>query len=320
MPYQNDMSTLADVVSPAYAAQQAGIQNDAANQEAQTKLGILQQQAPALAQQPGLENLYKQAQTGLTQGQGMAAQAKGIQDLALLPGGIQLGQTKQATEITQAHVQQMGQLGQLVGQVAGVMDNVPAPARPAAMAQILKQNGIDANSVGPLASGDPQVLRDISSKMIGASGEFQKMVAEQNLRGNTERDVANIHGQYSRENAQILAQGRENVAGINAQARMAGIQQVIGQLTKKVADGTATDDDRRTLAYANQTQQMIRSGNPMASQLLGLNTESNVPAVPGGGAMPQQPQVPQTGGAPSQPQSGGEDAVTAEMRKRGLLK
>jgi len=31
MPYQNDMSTLADVVSPAYAAQQMGIQNDTAN-------------------------------------------------------------------------------------------------------------------------------------------------------------------------------------------------------------------------------------------------------------------------------------------------
>lgn len=317
MPYQNDMSTLADVVSPAYAAQQTGIQNDTANQEAQTKLGILQQQAPALAQQPGLENLYKQAQTGLTQGQGMAAQASGIKDLALLPGNIQLGQTQQGTEITKAHVQQMGQLGQLVGQVAGVMDRVPAAARPAAMQHILQQNGIDPNSIGPLASGDPDILRDISQKMIGASGEFQKMVAEQGIKGQTERDVANIHGQYGLANTKELVEGRKDVAQTNAQAKLAGIQQVIGALTKKVADGTATEADRQALAYANQTQQMIRSGNPMASQLLGINTQSNVPGVPG--TVGPQPTVPNT---TPQASSGGINPsdVEAAMRARGLIK
>lgn len=313
MPYQNDMSTLADVVGPAYAAQQMGVQNDMANQEAQTKLGILQQQAPALAQQPGLENLYKQAQTGYEQGLGMQSQAKGIENMALLPSNIQVGQGENQLKLTQAHVGQLQQLGTMVGQVAGVMDTIPEAARPAAMMHILQQNNIDPQTVGPLVSGDPEMLRHTSQQMIQASSQFQQMLAEQGIKGQTERDVANIHGQYGLENTKLLTQGRENVAGINAQARMAGIQQVIGQLTKKVADGTATEADRKALAYANETQQMIRSGNPMASQLLGINTQSNVPGVPG------QPAVPNTA-----PQGGGggisQQEVEDAMRARGLLK
>jgi hypothetical protein len=153
------------------------------------------------------------------------------------------------------------------------------------------------------------MLQDLSQRMIMASGEFQKMVAQEGLKGQNEANVANIHGQYGLENSRILAQGRENVAGINAQARMSNIQNVIGELSKKVAAGTATEDERKMLAYANQTQQMIRSGNPMASQLLGIQTESNVPQVPG------QPAVPQTGPGAIDPA-----AVQEAMRRRGLIK
>jgi hypothetical protein len=314
MPYQNDMSTLADVVSPAYAAQQMGIQNDTANAQSQLDLAIKQGQAPALMQEPGLKNLYQQAQTGYTQGLGMAAQAKGIGDLALLPSSIQAGQAENQTKITQSHAQQLGQFGQLVGQVAGIMEQVPPAARPAAMQHILQQNNIDPNQVGPLINGDPAMLRDVSQRMVVASGAYQQMLGEQGIKGQTERDVANIHGQYGLANTQALVQGRQQVAETNAQAKMAGIQQVIGQLTKKVADGTATEADRQALAYANQTQQMIRSGNPMASQLLGIPTESNVPGVPS-----TQPTVPNTsaagGGGGLSPQD-----VEAAMRARGLLK
>lgn len=313
MPYQNDMSTLADVVSPAYAAQQMGIQNDTSNAQSQLDLAIKQGQAPALMQSPGLENMYKQAQTGYEQGLGMAAQAKGIGDLALLPGNIQVGQQENQVKISAAQNQKMGQLGQMAGQVASILDGVPAPARPAAFAQIMQNAGIDPRQLGPLASGDPDQLRAISQKMIQTSAQYQTEIGKVQAQGQNERDVANIHGQFGLAQTQALVEGRKDVAQTNAQARMAGIQQVIGKLTEKVANGTATEADRQALAYANQTQQMIRSGNPMASQLLGINTESNVPQVPGQPSVPNT--SPQGGGGGVSPQD-----VENAMRARGLIK
>src|SRR5712664_3268678 len=194
MPYQNDLSTLADVISPAYAAQQAGIQNDQANQEQAMKNQVYQQQMPALEKQPGLENVFKQAQTGLTQGQGMAAQATGLKDLATLPSGIQAGVAGNQAQLTADHAKQLGSLGQMAGQVAGIMDGVPQAARPAMMQQILKSNNIDPQSMGPLLSGDPDMLRQVSQKMIGMSSDFQTKSMEANTRGAYEENVAGISG------------------------------------------------------------------------------------------------------------------------------
>ena len=83
MPYQNDLMSLADVVSPAYAAGQGMQQEDLANQKQQLENERFAGQNPAEIAKPGLQNLFTQAQTGAEQGIAQQQQAKGTEAQAL---------------------------------------------------------------------------------------------------------------------------------------------------------------------------------------------------------------------------------------------
>lgn len=292
--YQNDMSSLADIVGPAYAAQQAGIQNDAANQEALANAQVKQATVPAEIQKPFLGNLFTAAQTAGQQGLAQQEQAKGAVANALVPSEIGAGQAGNQAKITSAHVEQLGQLGQIVGGIADHMAGVPGPARPAMMGQILDSMGVTDPAMRQLvANGDPDQLHQVSQGLFQASNAARQATLQENIRGQYQENVAGIHAAGGLAQTKELVRGRQGVAETQANAKLAGIQQVIGDLTRKVANGTATQADREALDYANRTQQMIRSGNPMTSQLLGIQTQSNVPSTPGTNA-PAQPSVPNT--------------------------
>ena len=308
------MSTLASIVGGGAAAQQAGIQDDLENQANLMKNQVSQGTMAADIAKPGLQNLFTQAQTDTQQGLAQQQQAKGAEDQALVPSNIALGLSKNETQISSDKLQRMQQMGQIANQAASYMDNVPPAARPAAMNGLAQKFGIDVSQLGPLASGDPDQLRQFSHSLIQGTADYQTKMNEQELRNKGEETVEAQRAASSLANTKELVGGRTAVAGINADARLKNVQAVIGQLTLKVANGTATDSDRAALKYANDTQQLIRSGNPMASQLLGIDTQGNTPGVPQGG-----PQVPNTNPNAQTPPAAG-NAVEAEMRRRGLLK
>lgn len=291
MPYQNDMMSLADIVGPATAAGQAMTQDDLENQKNQIANQVAAGQAPAEIARPGLQNMFTQAQTGAEQGVAQQQQAKGSLDQALLPGGIKAGQAENETKYGAQKIQQFGQMGAIANQAAGLMDNVPPAARPAAMNQLAQKYGIDPQALGPLANGDPDMLRNFGQKLIQSSSDYQTKLMEGQVRNQGASDVEAQRAQSAQGVAQTMAGSRLGVAQTNAAARMSGVQNVIGQLTQKVAAGTATPEERQALDYANRTLQMQRSGNPFAAQLTGTDVQGNVPQVPGGNT-PQQPQVP----------------------------
>jgi hypothetical protein len=310
MAYVNDAQTLADVVSPIEAANQLQTQNAQANVEQQIKNQVAAGQAPADIAKPGLMNQLTQAQTTAEQGLGMQQQAKGLVDMFAAPSGAQATVAGNQAKMTADQASKLGSLGQISGQIAGYLDNVPAPARPAAMAQILQNQGVDPGSVGPLASGDPDMLRKFSANAIQTSQSYQV----ENLKSQTQQNVAQTEAGSREQVAQTLGQSRQAVAQTNAEVKrqLAPLQSIIGQLTAKAANGTATPQEQAILQWAQQSNQLIRSGDPFQAGITGTNVQSNVPNVPnvpGQQAPGQQPPA-----APDQ------NAIEAEMRRRGLLK
>jgi hypothetical protein len=319
MPYQNDMSTLADVVGPAYAAMQAGIQNDATNAKTQLDLQTAQAQQPAEIQKPFLANMFQQAQTEEAQQRGLG---QGLQNYAAqqtMPGAIGATNAKNQLAQTQADSGKLLQLGQLAGQVAGYMDNIPPPARQAAMSQILQQNGVDPSRLGVLANGDPDMLRSFSQKAIQASSSYQEKLMEQNMRFNEATTVAGIQGDTSRAVANIGKEGRVEAAQLQAETKkqLANMQQVAGQLYAKVAAGTASPEERAALQNMTQVMQLIRS-NPFPSSITGTNVVPSVPAIPD--TTQTTPTQPDLGKGPLAGNQPSPSDVEAEMRRRGLLK
>ncbi len=282
MPYINDQQTLAQVVSPVDAAAQMGIQNSIANQEAQTKQDILQQQAPDLAQQPGLENLFKKAQTGYEQGMGMQSQAKGLVDMAAAPSGAEAQIAGNQLKLTTDQAQKLTTVGQMAGQIAGIMDGVPAPARPAMMQQIMAQYHLNPETLGPLASGDPDMLRNVSQKMIQASSGFQQTMAEKELENQGRENVANITSAGRVQSAETMANARIQAAEIQRQAR----QQALN-FEQLAAQRYAAGD----LKGAEQLRQAAASVRQLAAQ----TTQTLVGVQPQFGGFDQGQPSPQGG-------------------------
>lgn len=289
MPYINDMQTLADVVGGPSAAGQMLQQNDQANQEQAIKNQVLQQQAPALAQQTAIQNQLDQAKA-----QQMGAQTQGLNlanqgTAATQPGAIAATNAGNSAKMTADQAQKLGTYGQIAGQVAGMMDNVPPAARPAAMQQMLQQYGVDPSMLGPLANGDPDMLRNFSQKAIQASSGYQTTMAETQLKGQNQQANTALENQGRENVAQVLSGGRQAVAQTQASAKMQTMNAVQAGLEQKVSQGTASPQEIQSLNQLRQLNQMAKV-NPMIANLLQQgNAPSTMPQVPQAG----QPQTPQ---------------------------
>lgn len=304
MPYVNDMQTMAQLVSPVDAAVQMGIQN----QQENTKQGIANQvaagQAPAEIQKPGLQNLFTQAQTAATDASTQNTQLGNLEKAGTLGSTINATNATNQTKITADQAQKLQTLGQMAGQVAGYMDNVPEAARPAMMQQIAQQYGLDLNKMPGLQSGDPEALRTVSQKMIQMSAPYQQMVGEQSLKNQGAADVANIQGNSRVTAAETTANARLQVAQVTKQ--MHEQQQTAEQAAIAAAK---RGDEASYKAYAQLAQNLKQAQAGITSQLVtGQNIQ--VPDLPQGGP---------TGNAPAGAAPDG-NAIEKEMRKRGLLK
>lgn len=316
MPYQNDMMSLADVVGPATAAGQAMTQDDLQNQKEQMANQVYQQQMPALGAEPGLKNLFTQAQTGAESGIAAQQQAEGQKAQALLPGGIQAGQAENQTKYNAQKLQQFGQMGQIAGQIAGMMDNIPEAARPAAMNELAQKYGINPADLGPLANGDPDQLRQFSQKVIQGTAQYQQSIGEINAKGVQQQINTQLENQGRLANTEAIVGGRTQVANINSQTKLMlqKTDNIIASLTAKQAAGTLTQQEAMTLNQARQAQQLVRT-NPFINNMLQDQSQGTPNQMPQATAGPNS--APTTQAPAAAPQGG--NAVEAEMRRRGLI-
>lgn len=297
MPYTNNAQTLADIVGGPSAAYQSG--QEQGNQD---YADMMKNQVSAGTQQadiarPGLQNALMQAQTGAEQGVAQQQQAKGQLDQATLPGQIGATNAKLTTEQMQAKAQGLSTIGQIAGQVAGMMDNVPGPARPAAMAQILQKYNIDPSSLGALASGDPDQLRQFSRSAIKNSAGYVQTMDVERQKAASAQDVAGINQTGEISKAQIMAQASTQRAQIAAEAKqkLMNMGQLQASLEKKVADGSASPQEIQQVNQLREANQVARQNPYMANLLFGGQGNGEIP----GGTMPQVPQVPMPQGSTS---------------------
>lgn len=289
MPYVNDMQTLADVVSPVDAANQAGIQNQYANQEEAAKAQVAQATVPAEIQKPYLANLFTGAQTAAEQGVAQQQQARGLVGMMSAPTEGQAAIMGNQLKMTQDQAAKMGTLGQMAGQVAAYMDQVPPAARPAAMQQIAQQNNLDLRQFPGLESGDPDLLRNISQKMIQASSTYQTGLMQESVRGQTARDVAQIGSNARMQVAETTANSRIQVQNLKNQIdqQRQSVDQEIAMLSKKVAAGTASPGEVAELQKQQKFALALRDMQAQTTRaLLGMGDYSSLYAPGGGGQAP----------------------------------
>lgn len=313
MPYQNDMNTLADIVSPVDAAVQMGQQNQMANQAEQMKNQVYQQQMPALAQQPGLENLFTQARTAGSEASTQGQTLGNIGQAGTLGSTINATNTGNQLKISTDQLTKMGQLGQMANAIAGQMDNIPAPARPAAMQQLAQKYQLDPQQLGNLMTGDPGLLRQTASAMIQGSQGYQ----EQMLKNTGQSNVAQI-GASSREDvAQTRAQAQQYVADQKRQVDQmkVNIDQQIAALTGRIGSPQEQPGDKDRLNFLSQQQLQVKQMQAQTTQaLLGMSgTPGQAPTAP-------QLNIGGNTSTPNAPQPPAGNAVEAEMRRRGLIK
>lgn len=317
MPYQNDMSTLANIISPVDAAVQAGTEQYAQNQQDLAKAAVAQATVPAEIQKPYLGNLFTAAQTAGQQGLAQQEQAKGQVAQALVPGEIGAGQAGQEAKLTSAHVDQLQNLGQIVGTLDQSMQGVPAAARPAIVGQFLDSNGVKDPSIRQMmlnAAGQEGGLQQVSQGLFNASDKARQMVLGENIRGGYQLGTAQIGAQGRLASAEATAQARVQVANITAQMR-----QQMQTFEQAAVQAQKNGNPQLAQQYTQAALQLRQAQANLNSQLLfgqGLNNpmSGNTPEVTPQGGTPA-PAAPQGNQPPKV-----EDAVTAEMRKRGLLK
>lgn len=298
MPYQNDMSTLADVVSPAYASMQAGIQNDAANQQQELMNQKAQAQLPYAGPMAQAELEGKQAGTAQTQAQTQGLNLGNLFTQQTQPSKVAATNSENQLKLTTDQAQGLTQVGQIAGQIAGMMDNVPPAARPAAMQQVLKSYGIDNSKIPPeLMSGDPDMLRNVSQKMIQASGQFQTQMALEQQKGVNQQGVAQIEGQYHLAGAQATADARKYAADqkrVIDQMKQT-VDQGITTLTMRIGSPQEQPDDKARLKVLMEQQAQVKQ---LQAQNMSQLTGMGVPVSPainfggnagGGGAAPSGP-------------------------------
>lgn len=296
MPYQNDIATLADVVGPAYAAQQAGIQNAAANEEAQANAQVAQNTVAARSLAPSLANLYSQAQTQNELGLAQQNQAAGQVAQGLAPTKIAAGMAQGQSAITAAHVEQMQQLGQVVGGIAEQMQTIPAGIRPAMMGKLLDNFGVTDPSIRQLvANGDPNQLQQISQGLFQASNAARQAMLQENMRGQYAENVAQIGANARVAGAEASANARVQVANLAAQIKQQ--QQTFEQAAvaaQKRGDMKTAEQFAQLALQARQAQAGITSqiltGQPLQVPNFGEGgsgdgTQQQTPSAPSGPAL-----------------------------------
>lgn len=312
MPYTNDMATLAQVVGPAYAAQQAGIENEAQNEQELAKGQVAQATVPQEIQKATLANQLLGAQGYAEQGLGMQNQAKGLADLYAAPSAAQAQVAGNQAKITSAHVGQLQQLGEIVGNLDQQMQGIPGPMRAAYMGRFLDSQNVTDPGIRQLAmnaASQEGGLTQLSQGLFQASNNARQAVLQENIRGGYQLGVAQTNVAGREAVAEANAQARVNVANINAQIRQ---QQ---QTFEQAAVAAQKRGDMQTYQQMSQLAMQMRQAQAQLNSQLLFGQGLPNPAVGGG-----EPTAP---GAPQQPAQGGspmDDALTAEMRKRGLLK
>lgn len=311
MPYQNDMSTLADVVSPAAAASAGGYQSGLSNIQDAIKANIQQNTIPQEIQKASLANALLQAQGQTQQGISAQQQAAGLTAQQEQPSTSEAGIAGNQAKLSAAQLENLSNIGGTVNKMADFLDKIPPPARPAMMQSFLDQNGVkDPGIRQAVSSGDPQLLRTIGMGLIQHSQGYVQSMDLEREKGAQQRANTELENAGRLANTKELVSGRTDVAEINksAKAMMLKTDNIIASLTAKQAAGQLTPDEAATLNQARQAQQLART-NPFINQML----------QPDASAATNQMPVAQPGSVTS-PQGNVPNAALEEARRRGLIK
>jgi len=324
MPYTNDMATLADVVSPVDAAMNAGQQEGNANIQDAIKTQIQQATMPQEIQKASLANALTQAQAYNEQGIGMQNTAKGIQDINATPSATQAAIAGNQAKVTSAHVDQLQQLSQVVGSLDQQLQQYPDALKPSMVGQFLDSNGVQDPAIRQMmmnAASQPGGLTQIANGLFSASSKVRESLALENARGGYQLAGTSMEVAGREQTAKEQADARRYIADQKAQTDRLKqtTDQALAQIVQRLGTPQEQSGDRERAQFLQQQSEQLRQMQALTNQqLLGIGVpQANINQIPQPGGAPT-PNVPQ--GQGTTPPATAEDAVTAEMRKRGLLK
>jgi hypothetical protein len=323
MPYTNDMQSLADIVGPAYAAQQAGIQQDQATQEGELKNQQSAAMNPLIQQEQQNKNDEAQQQTkyygALTGNQNL----KNNLETATQPGQIAATNSANGLKVTSDNVQKVQTYGQFATQLAPVLEQTPPLQRAAVAAAAMQKAGIDPEVAAPYLGEDPNDmpnrLRTIGQQMVQQSGKYISDMAETGLKEEGANQRTAMTSQTELQKTQMQQDTAKYKIERTNQIKqlMATTDQKISQISTQIAQSKQAGQNPDPALVSQLkflSDQKVAQANALNAELVGggqvttpsERTGGNVAAFAG------------SGGAPSGPPVGGVDAVSKAVTASGI--
>ncbi|MDE3023499.1 MAG: hypothetical protein KGI54_16895 [Pseudomonadota bacterium] len=292
MPYLNDTGALAQIVSPSYAAMQAGVQAGQAQQAQALQNQQTQEMMPGLVQALNLKNQATQAGLPGIVGQSASQLAAGNEAQATQSSNIQAKIASNVANMSAAQVQSMQNTGQVLGQAGAYLNGIPAAARPAALNQLAQKYGVDLTKYPQLTQVDPNalpgVLSNISDQMLKGSTAWKAQQSKQQ----SEQSIAGTSAAGHVLGSQILAGAGVQKAQIAADVKRemgANISQQLAQYSRLQAAGQLTPAQAKAMNDLIVVQKYLGTPAVAAGVMTG-----NIAGIPS-----QPPEITPAAGTPA---------------------
>lgn len=227
-------------------------------------------------QSQDLSNQTSQAALPGIQGQSMSLQAKGQSDQANLPGAISQAKSDVMAKMSDNDAKMMTNMGGQLAQFGSMLENIPAPARAAAVTQFASRFNLPPDS--PLLKGVlssppdklPDVIKSMGTNMVQLSSDYTKQsgLVGQKVQGQV--TVAQTRADAMRDSSNIRSMAQIDIAKLNT-ASKEKLAEFSANVKQQLQDTKAKTTDQLVAARTQQYQ-----ANPSPENQLALSQATQI--------------------------------------------
>lgn len=226
-------------------------------------------------QSESLQNQTTAAQLPGVVGNSQSLAAKGQLDASNLPNAIAEAKSNTLAKMSDNDAKMMTNMGGQISQFGAILNNIPAPARGAALTQFASKFNMDANSplIKGLLEADPDKLPDVVKSMGGSMIQLsQDYVKQSGLVGQKvagQVTVAQTRADALRDSANIRELGQLDIANVNNMSKE-NLAKFVANTKQQLQDTKAVSTDQ---LLAKRTQQYQENPNDQTKMALDQATK-----------------------------------------------
>lgn len=246
-----------------------------------------------------LANQTSQAQLPGIQGQSMSQQASGQQAQANLPNAIAQAKSEALAHMSDNDAKMTTNMGGQIAQFGAMLENIPVPARAAAVTQFASRFNMTADSplIKGLLQADPSqlpgVVKSLGTNMVQLSSDYTKQsglvgqkvqgqITVAQTRADAARDAANIRETGQIDVAKLNVASKEELAKFSANVRQQlqdtkakNTDQLVALRTQQY-QANPTPETQMALDQATKIKQAVTQVPVLSKEFQDASTEQNI--------------------------------------------